>query len=49
MESTLQYKDYLDFDRLYKDFKIEILEKYSENKLLSEDLATIFQKLLTTI
>ena len=43
MESTLQYKDYLDFDRLYKDFKIEILEKHAESKLLSEDLATIFQ------
>ena len=39
----LLIKDFLDFDKLYKDLKIEILEKHTESKLLSEDLASIFQ------
>jgi hypothetical protein len=39
MESTLQIKDFLDFDKLYNKFRIEILEKHAEGQPLSEDLA----------
>jgi hypothetical protein len=49
MESTLEIKDFLDFDKLYKDFKFDILEKHAESKPLSEDLARIFQNLFSTI
>ena len=49
MESILQIKDFLDFDKLYNKFKMEILEKHANNLPLSEDLAYIFQKLNTNI
>ena len=39
MESTLQIKDFMDFDKVYNKFKLEILEKHAETKPLSEDLA----------
>ena len=29
MESILQIKDFMDFDKLYNKFKIEILEKHA--------------------
>jgi hypothetical protein len=38
MERTLQIKDFLDFDKLFKNMKIEILEKHAEGKLINEDL-----------
>jgi hypothetical protein len=30
MESTLQIKDFMDFDKLYNKFKLEILEKHAD-------------------
>ena len=38
MERTLKLQDFFDFDESFKNFKIEILEKHSKGKLLSEDL-----------
>jgi hypothetical protein len=39
MESTLQLKDFMDFNKLFKKFKMQILEKHAEGESLSEDLA----------
>ena len=30
MESTLQIKDFMDFDKLYNKLKMEILEKHAD-------------------
>ena len=49
MESILQIKDFMDFDKLYNKFRIEILEKHAEGLPLSEDLAQIFQTLSKAI
>ena len=49
MESTLEIKDFMDYDKLYKKFKIKILEKHADSLPLSEDLVKIFQKLSTAI
>ena len=49
MERTLQIKDFLDFDKLFNKFKMEILEKHAEGRLVSEELVQTFQKLYTTI
>ena len=49
MEKNLQIKDFLDFDKLFNKFKMEILEKQVEGKLVNEDLVQAFQKLYTTI
>jgi hypothetical protein len=45
MERTLQIKDFLEFDKLFKKMKIEILEKHAEGKPINEDLVQSFQKL----
>ena len=39
MESTLEIKDFMDYDKLYNKFKMEILEKHADSLPLSEDLA----------
>jgi hypothetical protein len=49
MERTLQINDFFDFEELFKNFKIEILEKQVKGKLASEDLVKTFQKLYSTI
>ena len=49
MERTLHINDFLDFDKLFKNYKMEILEKQVEGKLLSEDLVKTFQRLYSTI
>ena len=49
MEKTLQIKDFLDFEKLFNKFKMEIIEKQVEGELVSEDLVQTFQKLYTTI
>ena len=49
MESPLQIKDFLDFDKLFAKMKLDILEKHAEGRLLSEDLVQNFQKLYATI
>ena len=45
MESTLQIKDFLDFDKLFDKLKMEVLLKHAEGKSLSEDLVQTFLKL----
>ena len=49
MERILQINDFFDFEELFKNFKIEILEKQVKGKLASEDLVKTFQKLYSTI
>ena len=49
MEKSLQLKDFFDFDESFNKFKMEILEKQVEGKLVSEDLVKTFQNLYTTI
>jgi hypothetical protein len=39
MESTLKIKDFMDYDKVYNKFKLEILEKHADGLPLSEDLA----------
>ena len=31
MESSLEIKDFMDFDKLYNKFKMEILEKHADS------------------
>ena len=45
----MQINDFFDFEELFKNFKIEILEKQVKGKLASEDLVKTFQKLYSTI
>jgi hypothetical protein len=49
MAMTLQINDFFDFEELFKNFKMEILEKQVKGKLVSEDLVKTFQKLRSTI
>jgi hypothetical protein len=49
MERILQINDFFDFEELFKNFKMEILEKQVKGKLASEDLVKTFQKLYSTI
>ena len=45
----MQINDFFDFEELFKNFKMEILEKQVKGKLASEDLVKTFQKLYSTI
>jgi hypothetical protein len=49
MEKTLKINDFFDFEELFKNFKMDILEKHAKGKLVSEDLIKTFQKLYSTI
>ena len=39
MESTLKIKDFMDFDKLYNKYKMQIFEKHSDSKPVSDGLA----------
>ena len=49
MESLLEFKDFLEFDDLYKKLKEDIFEKHVRGKPVYEDLASSFQKLSNAI
>ena len=42
MQSTLQFKDFIDFEDLFNDLSKEINSKEARKKLTSEDLVKAF-------
>lgn len=49
MQSLLGFKDFLEFEDLFKNLKEEIFDKHVRGKPVSEDLVTTFEKLYTAL
>ena len=49
MQSLLGFKDFLEFEDLFKNLKEDIFDKHVRGKSVSEDLVTTFEKLYTAL
>ena len=49
MENPLDYKDFKEFDELYKELRQKIIEKKADEEPLSDDLVQTFQELSNKI